>query len=104
MRWLLFLSRIAFICGFCFLLSISLLVKPWVKDEDIVATIVTIGTIMGMLTVPATLICYLIVILRKKQLALIVPRWLIVCNIVWMFVYLIYLVLNNGNGQHNPPA
>ena len=104
MRWLLFLSRLAFICGFCFLLSISILIRPWVKDEDIVATIVTIGTIMGMLIVPATLICYLVVILRKKQLTLMVPRWLIVSNIVWMFIYLIYLVLNNGNGQHNPPA
>jgi hypothetical protein len=104
MRWLLFLSRLAFICGFSFLLAISLLIKPWTKDEDIAGTIIIIGMFMGMLIVPATLICYLIAVIRKKQLALIVPRWLIVCNIVWMFIYLIYLVLNNGNGQHNTPA
>src|SRR5690349_10659269 len=104
MRWLLFLSRLAFICGFCFLLSISLLIKPWIKDEDMVATIITIGTLMGMILVPVTLICYLVVIFSKRKLNTIVPVWLVVSNIVWMFVYMIYLVLNNGYGQHNPPA
>ena len=102
MKWLLFLSRLAFISGFCFLLSLSLLIKEWTKDQDMTATIITIGTFMGMLLVPATLICYLIVIFRKRKLSEIVPLWLIICNILWMFLYLFYLVFING--QHNSPA
>ena len=66
------------------------------------ATIITIGTFMGMILVPITLVCYLIVIFSKRKLNTIVPMWLVVANILWMFVYLFYLVLNNG--QHNPPA
>ena len=102
MKWLLFLSRVAFICGFCFLLSISLLFKEWTKDQDIAATIITIGFFMGMIFVPLTLICYLIVVIRGKKLTTIVPSWLVVFNIVWLFVYLCYLILFNGH--HNPPA
>ena len=102
MKWLLFLSRLAFISGFCFLLSISLLIKEWTKDQDLAATIITIGTFMGMILVPATLICYLVVAFGKKKLNEIVPSWLVICNILWMFIYLFYLVFING--QHNPPA
>jgi len=102
MRWLLFLSRLAFITGFCFLLSLSFLIKQWIKEQDLAATIITMGTFMGMIIVPITLICYLVVVASKRKLNTIVPMWLVVSNIVWMFVYLFFLVLSNG--QHNPPA
>src|ERR1700741_1497492 len=102
MRWLLFLSRLAFISGFCFLLSISLLIKEWTKDQDLAGTIITIGTFMGMLLVPATLIAYLVVIIRGKKLTEVIPPWLITCNILWMFLYLFYLIFLNG--QHNTAA
>ena len=102
MKWLLFLSRLAFISGFCFLLSLSLLIKDWIKEQDLASTIITIGTFMGMLLVPATLICYLAVLFTKSKLNTIVPGWLIACNIVWMFVYLFYLIFVNGQGNHTP--
>ncbi|HET6996369.1 MAG TPA: hypothetical protein VFI06_15350, partial [Chitinophagaceae bacterium] len=98
MKWLLFLSRLAFISGFCFLLSLSLLIKDWIKEQDLASTIITIGTFMGMLLVPATLICYLAVLFTKRKLNTIVPGWLIACNIIWMFVYLFYLIFVNGQG------
>ena len=100
MRWLLFLSRLAFICGFCFLLSISLLITEWTKDQDLGGTIITMGTLMGMILVPATLIAYLIVIIRGKKLTAIVPLWLVACNILWLFVYLCYLIFLNGKSNH----
>jgi hypothetical protein len=100
MKWLLFLSRLAFITGFCFLLSLSLLIKDWIKEQDLASMIILIGTFMGMLVVPATLICYLAVLFTKRKLNTIVPAWLIACNIVWMFVYLFYLIFLNGQGNH----
>ena len=102
MRWLLFLSRLAFISGFCFLLSISLLIKEWIKEQDLAATIITIGTFMGIILVTVTLLCYLGVVLFGKKLTAIIPLWLVICNILWMFLYLFYLVFLNG--QHNSPA
>jgi len=91
MRWLLFLSRLAFICGLFFLLSLSLLIWDWIKDESMVSTIITIGFFMGMIIVPVTLLCYLVLWLAKKKPASIVPRWLIAGNIIMMLFLLGYI-------------
>ena len=95
MRWLLFLSRLAFICGVFFLLTLSLLVKDWVRDESIVSTIITIGFFMGMIIVPLTLLCYLIVWMAGKRPASVVPRWLVVANIIVLLILLAYIYYIN---------
>lgn len=95
MRWLLFLSRLAFICGLFFLASLSLLVKDWLDDKSLVSTIITIGFFMGMIIVPFTLLCYLFTWLAGKKPANVVPRWLIVCNIFFLLVYAGYVYYNN---------
>lgn len=95
MRWLLFLSRLAFICGLFFLASLSLLVKDWLDDKSLVSTIITIGFFMGMIIVPFTLLCYLFTWLAGKKPATVVPRWLIVCNIFFLLVYAGYVYYNN---------
>jgi hypothetical protein len=95
MRWLLFLSRLAFICGIFFLLSLSLLIWDWIEDESLVSTIITIGFFMGMIIVPITLICYLVLWLIRKKPAAIVPRWLIIANILVLLLLLGYIFYNN---------
>ena len=95
MRWLLFLSRLAFICGLFFLLSLSLLKWDWIKDESLVSTIITIGFFMGMIIVPVTLLCYLVLWLAKKKPATIVPRWLITGNVLMMLILLAYIFYIN---------
>jgi len=95
MRWLLFLSRLAFICGLFFLLTLSLLVWDWVKDESLVSTIITIGFFMGMIIVPVTLLCYLVLWIARKKPATIVPRWLIIANILVLFILLAYIYYIN---------
>jgi len=102
MRWLLFLSRLAFICGICFLLSLSLRFYEWTKDQDIASTIITIGYFIGILVVPITMLCYLIVVIRKKNLIAAVPLWLIISNVIFLFILLIYII--SINAQSNPPA
>jgi len=95
MRWLLFLSRLAFICGLFFLLTLSLLVKDWIKDESLVSTIITIGFFMGMIIVPVTLLCYLLLWIFGKKPGTYVPKWLIVANIFVMLILLSYIVYIN---------
>lgn len=95
MRWLLFLSRLAFICGVFFLLTLSLLIKDWIRDESIVSTIITIGFFMGMIIVPVTLLCYLILWIAGKKPARTVPRWLIIGNILVLIILLGYIYYIN---------
>jgi hypothetical protein len=103
MRWLLFLSRLAFICGICFVLALSLLIakKEWTNAQDLKAYLITIGFFIGILILPVTLFCYLVVILLRRNLTSIVPLWLIIGNILCMFALLFYIIFNNSNGQAN---
>jgi hypothetical protein len=102
MRWLLFLSRLSFICGVCFLLSLSLRFYEWTKDQDLASTIITIGYFLGILVVPITLLSYLVILIRKKNLVAIVPLWLVISNVIFLFILLIYII--SINAQYNPPA
>lgn len=95
MRWLLFLSRVAFICGVFFLLALSLLIKDWAKDDAITSTVITIGFIMGVVIVPVTALCYLVVVLIKQKLTAHIPAWLIAANILFLFVLLFYIFYVN---------
>ncbi|HEX4878126.1 MAG TPA: hypothetical protein VFV31_15765 [Chitinophagaceae bacterium] len=95
MRWLLFLSRLSFICGLFFLISLSLLVKNWITDESLVSTIITIGFFMGMIIVPLTLLCYLVLFIAGKKPGTVVPSWLMVANVFVMLILLSYIVYVN---------
>jgi len=95
MRWLLFLSRLAFICGLFFLLTLLQLMTGWVKDGNLESTIITIGFFMGMIIVPITLLCYIILWIIGKKPAAIVPRWLIIGNIIVLFILLGYIFYIN---------
>jgi hypothetical protein len=101
MRWLSFLSRLSFICGLCFLIAMSLLIKDWLHDEAFTSTILIIGFVIGVIVVPITLICYLVVILARKKLN--IPVWLVVSNILFLFILLIYIIFINVDKPH-PPA
>lgn len=91
MRWLLFLSRLAFICGLFFLLAVSLLITDWVKDPVLESTIITIGYLMGMIILPVTCLCYLLVLIIRRKLKEYVPLWLVVANIFYL-VFLIFFI------------
>ena len=95
MRWLLFLSRLAFICGLFFLLTLLQLMTDWIKDGNLESTIITIGFFMGMIIVPITLLCYIILWIVGKKPAAIVPRWLIIGNIIVLFILLGYIFYIN---------
>ena len=92
MRWLLFLSRLAFICGVFFLLAISLTVRGienWAKDDTLTSNIIIIGVLMGEIVVPVTNLCYLVIKLARKRSG--VPAWLTVANILFLFVMFFYI-------------
>jgi len=100
MRWLLFLSRLAFICGLFFLLSVSLLVKEWLSDENLKSTIIIIGYFMGMVLFPAVNLCYLGVFIIKRKLREYVPLWLIIANVVFLLVLIYFIFYLNDPYYH----
>jgi hypothetical protein len=91
MRWLLFLSRLAFISGLFFVGSFTLLIKKWVNDPTLESTIITMGYIMGLILLPVTCFCYLLMLILKKKIREFVPLWLILANVLFL-LFLIYFI------------
>ena len=100
MRWLLFFSRLAFICGVCFLISLGMATLNRTNDEPISSTVLIIGYVMGLIVVPITDICYLIVILMGKKLTKSVPLWLVLSNVLFLFILLFYILYLNDPYYH----
>jgi len=100
MRWLIFLSRLAFICGVFFLLSVSLLIRNWTHDEAISSTIIIIGYFIGLITVPIVNLCYLVVFAAKRKLSAYVPAWLVTANVFFLLILILYIFYFNDPYYH----
>lgn len=100
MRWLLFLSRLAFISGICILIWLVLAMIKQENDEVFSSTIITIGYLIGGIILPVTNISYLVLALRKKRIGAIVPRWLIISNIFFLLVLIYYIFYLNDPYYH----
>ena len=94
MRWLLFLSRLAFISGIFFLLTVSLQITNWSPDEAITSTIVIIGYFLSIFIIPVVNLCYLAVLVIRKNLGP-VPLWLSLANLLLLFLQLFYIFYLN---------
>jgi hypothetical protein len=99
MRFILFLSRIAFICNICFLFAFSLQLTNWIHNEQLSSTLVVAGYVMGFVINPLVIILYLLTFLisRKKLKAL--PSWLITANILFFVIQILYILYLNDT-QH----
>jgi CBS domain containing-hemolysin-like protein len=94
MRWLLFLSRLAFICGFAFVLSFASLFFKQIENQELLQTLITIGFVMGAVVLPISLLSYLVLMLAGKKPGTVVPKWIVIANILFLlllFTYIFYL-------------
>jgi hypothetical protein len=100
MRWLLFLSRLAFISGICILIWLILAMVKRESNEAFSSTVIIIGYVLGAILLPITNICYLIMLLRGKKMRPLIPGWLIVSNIIFLFVLIYYIFYLNDPYYH----
>jgi hypothetical protein len=100
MRWLLFLSRLAFISGICILVWLLLAMLQTENNELFSSTIITIGYVMGAIFLPLVNLCYLVLKLAGKPLKQWVPVWLIIANMIFLIVLLYYIFYLNDPYYH----
>jgi hypothetical protein len=101
MRWLLFLSRVAFICNVFFLIAVSIQFSNWLQNGDIAATIAIIGYFLVILINPLVNLCYLVLFLLRKQLQFIVPAWLITANLLFLVMQIFYILYLNDTKHYS---
>jgi len=95
MRWLLFLSKLAFICNLAFLVSFVFKATNWLSNHDIKAYIIIIGWVLSAIFNPVVVFIYLILFWVKRKPLAVVPVWMIVMNILFLFLQLVFLLLMN---------
>lgn len=100
MRWLLFLSRLAFVCNVFFLLAVSLQLARWFQNQDAEALVIIIGYFLAAIFNPAANLSYLVLAVANKSRLRPVPRWLLISNVVFLFLQAFYLINLNGT-QHS---
>lgn len=75
-------------------MTFSLQIYNWAGDEDLSSTIAILGYLMAVIINPATVLCYLVIILMRRKNP--VPLWLMALNIVFLFLQLVYIILLNA--------
>jgi len=91
MRWLPFLSRVAFICNLFFLLSILLQWKQVAFPQSITSTILIAGLFLApALFNPLANLFYLLMLVQRKPVYRTVPKWLAVTNFGFLLVQILF--------------
>jgi hypothetical protein len=100
MRWLLFLSRVAFFCNIFFLLSFVLKLTNWIRDPDLVSTILILGHVLAIIFNLIVNLSYLVLFLVRRRLLQNIPAWLITANILFLIMQLFFILYLNDK-QHS---
>lgn len=100
MRWLIFLSRAAFLCGLFMVLAFSLLFVPWEKNETISSSIIMAGYGLAVIMLPLVNLSYLVAFIAGRKPAKYIGSWLIVANAVLLFILLIFSFYINDPYYH----
>ena len=90
MRWLLFLSRVAFICNIIFIGCLFLRYTEMVLPENVKGFMIVVGWIIALILNVVVNICVFVSKLLLKQTN--IPRWLMVFNVVLLFVQVAYFM------------
>lgn len=94
MRKLLFLSRVAFLCNICFLLAWLIQYLPVSPHGHIASTIIVLGTGVAVILNMVVNIIVIISLFVKKSKGQFYPRWLIICNFLFLILQLFTLLFN----------
>jgi len=93
MRLLRLLSRVAFICNICFVLTSLEQYLPKVPEGDVASTIIVLGYIMAIL-VNILVNCWLLAAWVFKKGPLDVPAWLWIVNLIFLIIQLVFLFVH----------
>src|SRR5688572_7086076 len=95
MRWLLFLSRVAFICNLFSLLTLLILWKNFVHQQAIVGTIAILGYVLAIVFNHIVNLIYGSLLLAKRTALALILNWLIFANFLFLLLQVLYIYLQN---------
>ncbi|HYH16501.1 MAG TPA: hypothetical protein VD794_14830 [Flavisolibacter sp.] len=100
MRWLLFLSRVAFICNLFSLLTLLIMWRNVINQQAIESTIGIMGYVLAIIFNPFVNLIYGVLFVAKRSALVVIPKWLILANFVFFILQLLYIFVLNDT-LHN---
>jgi hypothetical protein len=102
MKALRFLSRVAIICNFFFILTVALHFNSFLEEQAIVSTVVIIGYALAVFVfTPLVIILYFAFIIFRKKLFDVVPKWMVITNFVFLLLQILYILLFLNGSFYN---
>jgi hypothetical protein len=92
MRWLLFLSKVTFICNLCFILCLVIRHTQLAFSADFTSFVIIQGWLLSV--VFNVLFGVAIITARTRQIPLDIPVWLVSFNFAAMFFQIVYYLFN----------
>lgn len=89
---LLFISRVALICNFCFAIAYLLRFIPVVSQGIVLSTLVILGTVVTTVVNILLAGVYIVVALAGRRLFSQVPAWLVLTNLLFFLLQVILLI------------
>ena len=94
MRLIAFLSKVALVCNFFFLVTVALHFYNFIGEDSMVSIIVIIGYALAVFVfTPLVNIIYLTVLTLRKKLFDVVPKWIVITNFIFLILQIIYIIL-----------
>jgi hypothetical protein len=94
MRLFRLLSRVAFICNICFLLSAFVLWLPHPPEGNILSTVIILGYFMAILINVLLNLSLIILYIVGKLSAPVIPVWLLVVNFIFFIAQSILIIIS----------
>ena len=102
MRIIAFLSKVALVCNFFFLLTVALHFYNFLPDDSFTPVIVIIGYALAVFVfTPLVNLCYITAIALRKRLFDTVPQWLVITNFIFLILQIIYILLFLNDSLYN---
>jgi hypothetical protein len=94
MKWLSFLSKLSFICNLCFIFCLLLRYSNLDLNEELNSLLIILGWVMAIVINAFYFLVTLIALARKRYGRDAVPTWLILANLLFLLIEMVYLILN----------
>ena len=89
---LLFLSRVAFLCNLCFLVTFLMHYVSFISNGIIPSTIIIIGNVLSVVLNTLLFVLYCFLFITSRIFSIRVPVWLFTTNLIF-FIFQIILLL-----------
>ncbi len=100
MRWLVLLSRVAFLSGIVMLVALFSGATSWHKAESGFYVAILAGYGLSAVLLPLTGLLYLLLSLVQPHRLQTTPRWLMISNILLLLIFLFFTFYYNDPYYH----